>query len=258
MKRLARLPALMLALAAVPACAHDFWIQPSAFWSDQHVSFSLQAGHGTARRLSPIPLKRIASLEANGEVLPHAVLVEGIALAEGTTVLGLASNNSAQSHLPAALYNDYLREEGLRPALAYREAMGQMDRAGSESYSRRAKVLLQRGPVAGDVTQPLGMTLEIVPLVHPYAQSPAAILPIRVIYEGRPLAGATVRLTDLDNDAAPFETRVTAEDGTASLTMPRQGQWMIGVVWTRPLPFGSAVDFDTIFSSLSFGFSGRP
>jgi|HubBroStandDraft_6_1064221.scaffolds.fasta_scaffold63991_2 hypothetical protein len=76
---------------------------------------------------------------------------------------------------------------------------------------------------------------------------------------GRPLAGALVKLTNLENDASPFEMHLTDHDGRANLTMPKSGTWLLNVIWTKSLPRSEATDFETVFSSLSFGFpSHRP
>jgi uncharacterized GH25 family protein len=168
----------------------------------------------------------------------------------------LQTDDAARSFLPALRFNDYVEAEGLTPALVLREATRRMDADGAERYSRVAKALLQIGPPAGGVdpvTQPAGLPLEIVPEVNPYAEPRPAELPIRVYYDGRPLAGALVKLTDLDQDAAPLAQLRTDADGRARFAMPGSGRWLLNVVWTRPSPREEETDFDTCFSSLSFG-----
>ena len=82
----------------------------------------------------------------------------------------------------------------------------------------------------------------------------SATLPVRVIYAGRPLPGALVKLTHLEDDASPLEVHLTDHEGRASFTMPNAGTWLLNVIWTKPLPPSDETDFETIFSSLSFGF----
>jgi uncharacterized GH25 family protein len=106
------------------------------------------------------------------------------------------------------------------------------------------------------VTRPVGLALEIVPEVSPYALPRSTMLPVRVLYEGRPLAGALVKLTDLADDAEPLEQHRTDSEGRAGFAMPSGGAWMMDVVWTKPL-IDEGVDFETVFSSLSFGFPVR-
>jgi uncharacterized GH25 family protein len=102
----------------------------------------------------------------------------------------------------------------------------------------------------------VGLTLEIVPETSPYALPRPATLPVRVLYDGRPLAGALVKITDLAHDAAPREQHRTDGEGRAGFAMPGDGAWMMDAVWTKPLA-DEGVDFETVFSSLSFGFPAR-
>ncbi len=265
----------MLATALALTCAtsvaaHDFWVQPSAFWlrAGAAMPITLQVGHGPLRQRSPIPLRRItrfAAIAPTGTAIDlRASLHPGGAddgtirfQNPGTYVLLLETDTTAQSHLPAIRYNDYLKVEGLTPALTLRARTGQTGADGSETYGRIAKAIMQVGPPGGaqaQVTKPLGLALEIVPEISPYAMPRPALLPIRVIYRGRPLAGALVKLTDLAHDEAPLETHRTDAAGRARFGMPKSGSWLLNVIWTRPLPASRETDFETIFSSLSFGF----
>jgi uncharacterized GH25 family protein len=146
----------------------------------------------------------------------------------------------------------------LTPALEQRAQLHRMDADGSERYSRCAKSIVQVGPPAAgpaEVSKPVGLPLEIVPEANPYALPQPPESPVRILYEGRPLTGALVKLTNLDDDATPFETHLTDRDGRASFAMPNSGAWLVNVIWTKALPQTEETDFETIFSSLSFGFS---
>ena len=263
---------LLLGICGASACeGHDFWIQPGEYWlrPDTVIPVTLQVGHGPFRQRSPIQLNRIVRFTAiapdgnpielrerlhlgaatqDGDLLLHA---------PGAYVLVLETDDRAQSHLPAIRFNDYLKVEGLTPALTQRERTHRMDVDGSENYSRRAKSLIQIGPAGtgsqAQVTRPLGLPLEIVPEVSPYTVPRPGYFPVHVLYEGRPLAGALVKLTNLAHDAAPLETHLTDETGRATFTMPSNGTWLLNVIWTKALPSSRETDFETVFSSLSFG-----
>jgi uncharacterized GH25 family protein len=269
----ARWPVLVFGLmGSLSAAAHDFWIQPDEFWvqPQARAPLTLQIGHGPLRQRSPIRLRRITRFEA---IAPDGATIDlrerlhpgnGTEDGElrfehaGTYVLVLETDNGAQSHLPAIRFNDYAKIEGLSPALEQRRRDGRMNADGSESYSRRTKAIVQVGqPGAASqahVVTPLGLPLEIVPERSPYAEPRSSVLPVRVIYQGRPLAAALVKLTDLQQDEEPFETRLTDAAGRAVFTMPSAGSWLLNVIWTQPLPRSAETDFDTIFASLSFGF----
>ena len=105
---------------------------------------------------------------------------------------------------------------------------------------------------------PTGAALELVAEADPYAPASGRALPVRVYYEGGPLAGAKVRLTGLDDDGEPLAVRTTDAEGRVALPWPQQGRWRITTAWTKPLPPGEAADFETVFASLSFGFDGAP
>jgi hypothetical protein len=234
---------------------------------------TLQVGHGPFRQRSPIPARRIIRFQAIGArdavVDLRSQLRLGLAAEDGefelghagTYVLVLQTDNQAQTHLPAIRFNDYLRAEGLAPALEQRERLHRMDADGSERYSRCAKSILQIGsPSARSPAreaEPVGLPLEIVPEVSPYSVPQASVLPVRVLYAGRPLGSALVKMTDLSHDAAPFEQHLTDREGRATFAMPHSGMWLLNVIWTRPLPRSEEVDFETVFSSLSFGFPAR-
>lgn len=269
--RHALLAAGALALASGPgvALAHEFWIQPQRFQLPVAAStpMTLQVGTGSERQRSQLPPRRVLRFDATtsaGEIQDlRPVLTLGAPDADGALsfsrpgayVVTLRSDAAAQSHLSAARFEAYAREEGLTPALEARAAQSAQGLDASERYSRQTKALLQVGE-GGDqaaVTRPVGLSLEIVPEANPYALPRPASLPVRVLYEGRPLAGALVKLTDLVHDAAPLEQHRTDGEGRAGFAMPRGGAWMMDVVWTRPLA-DEGVDFETVFSSLSFGF----
>jgi uncharacterized GH25 family protein len=263
---------IALGIGANMASAHDFWVEPDSFWSQPQAvtPITLQVGHGPARQRSPIPLRRIERFEAfapggakmdlRGDLNLGGNNADGGVQfrTPGTYVLVLQTDNRAQSHQPAARFNAYLEEEGLTPALEERRRTHRMEVEGSEIYSRVAKTIVQVGEVAAqsevDVARPLDLPLEIVLEKNPYAEPRAPELPARVLYEGRPIAGALLKLTNLEHDAEPFETHVTDRDGRAIFGMPTRGRWLLNVIWTKSLPQSQENDFETVFSSLSFGF----
>lgn len=264
----------MLCIGSHRVGAHDFWVQPASYWvaSGADSPFTLQVGHGPFRQRSLIPLSRILHFEAVGPDESRENLRSRLQLggpisdgavdfgARGTYILVLQTDARAYSLLPAIRFNDYLRYEGLTPALDYRERTHRMAMDGSESYSRQAKALIQVGSLSApqpQVTRPVGLVLEIVPDVDPYAIPRPKTLPVHVLYEGRRLAGALVMLTNLEHDANPVEVHLTDRNGEAEFVAPPSGTWLLNVIWTKVAPRASDTDFETVFSSLSFGFPSR-
>ncbi len=264
---------LALALAIVlpidAATAHDFWLQPRDFAAavDTPIPVTIEVGHGPARQRWSAGIDRIATFAAVGsrgtKDLRAALLPPGgsadanIAFSQpGAYVVVLATNRAA-SDLPAIRFNDYIKAEGIAPATAARAAAGTTELPGRELYSRRAKAIVRIGApgvAQPQVTRPVGLTLEIVPGRDPTAADFDLTLPVTVLYEGRPLAGAFVKLNNLDFDARPVATAITDAHGGAVFKVPFRGLWQMNVVWTKPIADPKA-DFDTVFSSLTFGWS---
>jgi uncharacterized GH25 family protein len=263
---------LLVCLRTLQVAAHDFWLQPGDYWiaPDALTPMTLQVGHGPFRQRSPIPARRITRFQAiapDGAVADlHDQLRLGGAAEDGdfrlknagAYILVLQTDDRAQTHLPSIRFNDYLKAEGLTPALEQRTRLHRMDAYGSERYSRIAKAIVQVGLPGtrsqDQVIKPVGLPLEIVPESNPYSVPRSESLPVRVLYAGHPLPGALIKLTNLKDDASPFETHLTDRSGRASFTMPNSSAWLLNVIWTKALPQSEETDFETVFSSLSFGF----
>lgn len=266
-----RIAAITLLMIAAPAAAHDFWIQPTKFQVEPGaaIAFTFQIGHGKFRDRWNNN-QRILSLKDFHRGVPRDLRPQlrnggsfDLAMsgaAPGLHVIAMQSNH-ATSELPAIRFNDYAREEGLVPILAARKATGKTNTLGRERYSRRAKALIQVGQRSAVdqtlATRPIGLKLEIVPDRNPYTLGANRIFPVHVLYNGRRLANATVKLTNLGNDERPVATAVTNRAGQARFRIPTTGTWLLNVIWSEPLRNDPKAEFDTTFSSLTFGYD-RP
>lgn len=270
-----RVPAGLAAVALLSwttaVQAHEFWLQPGRFQVAARGAAPavLMVGAGEARERWNVGPGKVARLQVWG---PDGVRDARAALrapggaadvilsypAPGLHVVTFESR-AARSVLPAGRFDDYLADSGLTAAIAARA--GANGRPGREVYSRRAKALVQVGVATprddAVATAAAGLTLEIVPEKNPYGLATGEALPVRVFYQGRPLAGALVKLFCLDLDHQALARRTTDTAGRAAFTMPRRGAWMLSVIWSRPVAARDA-DFETVFSSLTFGYpAGR-
>lgn len=259
--------AALVIFAAAPAVAHDFWIQPQRFQvpPNADLSVTFQIGHGEARERYGNNARIILLGDFfNGQRRDRRAQLRDSGPADfvtrfaepGLHVLGLQTSY-AFSELPPARFNDYAKEEGLASVLAARKRDGTLNRPGRERYSRRAKALIQVGAQGGSnqalATKPIGLKLEIVPDRNPYALGASRTLPLHVVYNGKRLPNATVKLTSLEADERPVAIAVTDAEGRAKFQVPAKGNWLLNVVWAEPAQ-DAKVDFDTIFSSLTFGY----
>ncbi len=262
---------LAAALMLVPSAAqaHDFWIATPHYRLKAPATARIEFKIGDEAKPEPWKLRwdKVVALRAHGArettdqqatIVPTAGTKPGyanLALAElGTTIVAFESSQS-MSDLPASKFNPYVAHEALTLVSAKRKATGSTSKRGRETYSRRAKALFQVGDTPSDqVLKPIGHTLEIVPEVNPYALRPDRRLPVRVLYRGKPLAGAKVSVFDQRGNGTPHAEAVTDPDGRAVFTVPAKSAWRLNVVWSTPVEGNPKADFDTTFTSLTFGY----
>jgi len=233
---MARLVGLLLICGS--ASAHDFWVQPDNFHAEPGVSvpITLQVGHGPFRQRSQLPLRRITRLAA---VAPDGTRID----LHDSFNLGAATEDGELTFPAPGTYAVVLETDNRARTLD-----------GAESYSRHSKALIQVGSLqSGQATEPLGLTLEIVPDVNPYSLPPAGKLPVHVLFEGKPAAGAWLELTNLEHDSSPVEAHLTDEQGHCSFAVPAGGKWLLNVVWKKLRADNEETQFESYFSSLSFG-----
>ena len=261
------LVAVAIALTATPLAAHEFWLQPESFRLEVgapigvrvYVGDGFEKGEPYARnprhimyfQVDPEEIGELAG-EAGDE--PAAVLTADEA---GLATLVYRSFPSRVSLEPEP-FERYLRNEGLEAIVAERAALGESDKPGSEAFSRCAKSLVEvgDGPVEG-YEKPLGLALEIVPLASPFALAADDELEVRVLWRGEPLDGAQVRAYFEGEPQRTFTVRTDA-DGVARLAVGGPGARLLSVVHMERADAGSAVDWESTWSSLTFEVATSP
>ena len=252
---------LSLLLAAAPARAHDFWIEPSSFTPHPHDAVPLRlmvgerfAGDGVLR--SDAMIVRFVVLGPAGEIRVQGrdgADPAGLALlgGPGLYVAGYRSKPSPVE-LEAGKFEAYLQLEGLDAISSLRAARGQSDKPGRERYARCAKALLAIGPEAAKQKDaPLGFTLELVAEKNPYALAPGDELPLRLTYDGAPIAGVLVTAFSKEHPGASVAAR-TDKEGRVKLRLASPGIWLAKAVHMIPLPAGEDAEFESFWASLTF------
>lgn len=266
--RLALAVAGLLLAAAQPAQAHDFWISLDDWHlpQDGEVKADMRVGTGAEPERWKLRPERVVAFRT---IAPDRTITDRTALlvpseklewydaivpvsGAGTHIL-MFETTPATSDLEAKAFDEYVAHEGLSAVAAHRAALPKPGTNGRELYARRAKALVQIGSTCSpQALQPLGLSLEIVPLVNPHCAAQDT-LPVEVRFRGEPLAGALVRMESLSSPAGEIEQRTDAS-GRASFAMPKTGNWKISLVWSVPIEGNDLAEYDTLFSSLSFGF----
>lgn len=244
-------------LAAVPARAHDFWIEPSTFHPAPGavVSVSLRVGQDFIGDPVPRTSAFIAAFSArqNGKDrdISGADRIDpaGFFLADGSATATISyASTGAYIELPPREFEDYLRLYGLDDIIASRTKRGERSKLGRERFYRYAKSLIAGREPSDDVTRPLGLAYEIVPDDDPTSR----FEPFRgrVLYEGKPLANALVVALLHGQPTVHIETHSDAR-GAIMLPLPCPGIWLIKSVHMVRASFFASEDWDSLWASLT-------
>jgi uncharacterized GH25 family protein len=169
----------------------------------------------------------------------------------GFLVVGYRSSPS-RIDLPSEKFEQYLKEEGLEKVSAVRAKRGDSEKPGNEIYSRCAKALLDAGAAGtAGFDLVLGLRLELVAEKSPKKVAAPASMPVRLLYEGKPLAGALVFALNRDEPEKRLSAR-TDGAGRVRFDLPRSGVWLVKAVHMIPAPVESGADWESLWASLTF------
>ena len=259
--------AAAVALTSASVLAHDLWIEPSTCLADGGKVIGVKLRVGVDLLGDPVPrdpalIDRFIAADRTGTRPivgrdgedPAGLLRIG---STGLVIVGYASTPS-QIVLPAKKFNDYLVEEGLESVAALRAKRNETDAEARESFARCAKTLISSGAMtAADADRALGFTLELIAERNPYTLGPGQSLPVRLVYQNQPLAGALVVAVNRRNPAARVSAR-SGKDGRVTLTLSDPGVWLIKAVHMIAAPSGSESDWASYWASLTFELPGKP
>jgi uncharacterized GH25 family protein len=243
--------------------AHDFWIEPSTFHPDPGgtVAVGLRVGQDfvgdAVPRTSPLIERFI--IRQSGRETPidgiENIDPSGWFRADGrsSAVIAYASRPSFVE-MPAAKFEDYLRQYGLERIIGIRTRRGERGAPGREIFSRCAKAIVTGRQPSIAVTQPLGLRYEIVPSGDPTLGT----LPFRgrVVYGRTPVSGALVVAILQSDPSLRITTRSNAQ-GAFSFMLSRAGVWLIKSVEMIDAPAGSDAEWESLWASLTFELPAR-
>ena len=272
----------LIALMPPTAGAHEFWISPSRYRASrgETVTVGGRVGTGFRGEQRPFAAERVVRFVLIGRQpvdLGPAAMTGNVnwasfRLPDDLGAMVAYQSSFATIELPAAQFDDYLREEGLDAPLDARRKLGMGAGPGRERYARCPKTWVagrrDKGGAARSL-RPAGLPLEIVPIADPGGTNP---LDIRVLWRGKPLAGALLRAwrRPLAPDWAPvavaardsvgmaLQVRTDAR-GEARLALAGDGEWLVSTVHMIPCADKAVADWESWWASLTFarGPAGR-
>lgn len=257
----------ILLVAAKPAQAHDYWLefQPAAPTPGADMAVALWLGENF------IPEAQTAIQDARAVSLRHITRFSDVDLLPRTHLggapllrLGVAApgghlltleRETTQVQLRARRFNRYLEQEGLHDALAERKRSGELWRRGTERYQRYLKAFVQVGDGADGVsTRVLGQRLEVVPERDLATVKVGERLGVRVMFEGRALAGAQVEAFARTGDARTpaAQAGVTDATGRTEFTVSETGTWLVRTVHMQRCVGCEQIQWESFWAAYSF------
>jgi uncharacterized GH25 family protein len=240
-KRLLPVAALSVSLVLV-ASAHDLWLVPARFEIAPGASvpvalntgdtFPVSEGAVRAERIERATLiavggRRTPLTNFRAEGQSTLVTITAPRRAGGAIVEVVL--RPVATRQPRASFDEFVRHEGLDRIAA--ELARQSERRAEErrTYAKYAKTLLRIGNgrnAAELYRRPIGHRLEIVPEADPYSLRAGDALPVRLLFDGRPLAGARLVIGSTDPATATQSSMPgvrTDAEGRARLQLVSRG-----------------------------------
>lgn len=253
------------ALWAPALRAHNFWIEPTTFTPAPGQRLAVRLRVGAELQGDPVPrdpslIKRFVAVGPSGEAPVPGVPNTEPAGFEAFAAPGLYTivydSGRSPVELDAAKFETYLKEEGLEAVSAARARRGQSAAGAKEVFSRCAKALIAvgGGPGAG-FDRVLGQRLELVAEKNPYTLAGGGELPLRLLYQGKPLAGALVMA--LQRGRSDKVTARSDSKGRVALKLDRPGFWLVKAVHMIPAPTDAGADWESLWASLTFALPSR-
>jgi hypothetical protein len=217
----------LLSLLALPAQAHEVWLQPAQFVSgvDETIDIGMKVNDGKGVRDATLEPSRVLRFELvkddrhmpltlrAGEVPAATVPVP-----QGTSVL-VVETEPKHVDLAADKFTAYLREQGLTQILAERRKRGEVQKTAREDYMRCMKALLTTDEKNPPHDYPQGCPYELV-----LRRQVSRTLTFETLRHGDPEPGQQVRFWNLDTGKL-IRTLRSDKNGRVTLPLP-PGRWL--------------------------------
>ena len=265
--------ATLLVMLVLPVAAHEFWVTPSGWVVQPGARATILANVGdqfpsansytTPERIETVRLVGPAS-----DILvnpPYRREKDSLAAdvqvpSRPGTYVGVVIVKPRVGEKSGPVFQAHIAHQGLDDVGEYRTKHGETAKSVRERYSRYGKTLLRVGSAgeSAQVTSPLGLKIELVPLSDPTALPVGSRLRVRLLLDGQPAPNALVGAIHATAKTSPEQGTLTARtdaQGEAEFALDDAGPWLIRAVRTvrRTGETGEfAADWESYWASLSF------
>ena len=152
-------------------------------------------------------------------------------------------------------FESYVVKNGMEYALAPSETGAKPKLKLKEGYARYAKTLISIDGQPTGTDQPTGMKIELMALSHPLSLKADDPMPVQLLYEGKPLANALIKVfVGVGNDFT--HTIRTDANGKAMIPADGPGPYLLNAIhMTDPqseVAIAKGAHWESFWASLTF------
>lgn len=197
----------LVLLASSLAAAHDLWLVPARFSVAPGESLSVALNTGDTFPASEGAVKRERIERAALITTESSAPLTSFREEEKSTVVDITAPRGPGGAIvelvlkPIATkqsrssFDEFVKHEGLEAVAQQLAREKERREEERRTYAKYAKTLLRVGNGSGAAAlyrRPLGHRLEIIPEADPFSLKRGEAFPVRLLFEGRPLAGARI------------------------------------------------------------------
>ena len=260
------LAVVSLAVSCPPVLAHNLWLNPENYYPEVGTTVDIGIGWGHTYPANRVDQEvKEGRVEAISAVDPDGQTVE---LAKASTALYKLTVEKAGAYLIIARIKPgvfTMTPEGRK----WGDKQTVANAVKCTNFHLEAKTVIIAGGSDKNLSYPAGQPLEVILLTSPHELKGGDQLPVRVLFEGKPLSGASIRATYAgfeEQDMAPHNAAsaggkshhghfpaeaLTDGQGQALLPMGKSGFWMIMLSHKPPYPDAEVCDeymYNTAFT----------
>lgn len=222
--------ASLTAFSAFSAQAHEFWLLPSDFTVEDGAQIQVALRNG--EKMKGIELPYLPGDVARFELVMGDTItpitarlgdmpaMDVAAPAQGLAVVLHETTPTLLTYRDFSKFQRFVAHKAMPQILEEHAARGLPETGFVEDYRRFAKTLIAVGAGAG-ADRAMGLRIEIVALANPYTDDLSAGMPLQVLLDGQPRAGAQLELFATAPDGTVTQIPYTT-DATGQVTVPAQ------------------------------------
>ena len=248
-------------MISAPALAHDTWLIPERFAvpKESVVQLDLTSGTSFPALATSIKPDRIDSARCRfsgqrSDIVDFESEPKSLRLFARTPESGFATCWVALKprsiELTPKQVQEYLHEIGANDSVRQQWNKTAQPKRWRETYTKEAKTFVSVGTIEHDVswTEPVGLSLEIIPEKDPASLHVGDALPVQVLKAGKPLAGFPLGI--LHEGKSRGTIRRTDRHGRVAFRLDSAGRWLLRGTELRSAPQAEG-EWESTFTTLT-------